>query len=134
MTATPAGGPLPSGRRSRRGGAHSLARLLVCDLCGNALWRRALTGARPLPELEQAAATVRARLAVAGAVVARPDPAVLASAADRLEQLWPEMTPGEKRAALGSVVSQIRVRPAVHRRQPLDERVDVLDPDGGRLR
>jgi DNA invertase Pin-like site-specific DNA recombinase len=78
-------------------------------------------------ELDEAAASVRARLLAAEDTATAPRPAALLNAAEQLERLWPRMTSTERRAALRPFVSQVRVGPTERRGQPIAERLDVLD-------
>jgi len=89
--------------------------------------------AAAVAELEAAKTAVQQRLAVVETVAGGPEPEQLASAAERLAVVWHRMQPGERRAALQPFVGQVRLLRATRPRQPLEERVLVLDHAGRRL-
>lgn len=77
-------------------------------------------------QLERELAALRAQLATAEAAASQPGSSELAAAAASLENLWPRMTPSERRAALSALVVEVRVRRAARYREPVRDRVEVV--------
>lgn len=78
-------------------------------------------------QLEEAAAALRAQLTAAEDAAEALPGVELASAAERLQELWPTMTPAERGAALRPFVAQVRVKRAAYDGQPLAERVVIVE-------
>jgi hypothetical protein len=77
-------------------------------------------------QLEVEVDALRAQLAVAEAAAEAPAAAELEAAAASLSQLWHKLEPTERRAALATLVCEVRVRRAERYREPVRDRVEVV--------
>lgn len=97
-----------------------LAQKLAEEVLSDMAYRAASAG------LEEKAGLLRARLADAVAVVEAPTFVAARDLAVALLELWPSMTPEERRAALGTHVREVVVRRAAHRGEPVADRTTVV--------